>query len=127
MSKDILNIKEGPATDAWGRDIAKLQSEKEQNEKQVMNAVEAMKEPPAELQPKEVKKTSPKPATTIFNVKGISGHFKSGFSLYIQSATKEKAIEKSKSIRFVPGSSVTVTSITPVSTDAAKGKKIIKA
>lgn len=110
-NKDIFNISEGPATDAWGRKTETLQHQKEENEKEVMNQVEAMMNPP----------------TTIYNVKGIYGHFKSGFNLYIQSATKDKAVEYAKKIRFVPGSSVKITSATTVTAASAKGKKIFKA
>lgn len=133
MNKNIFNISESPATDAWGRDVAKMQQQKEQEKKHVMNQVAAMIDPPAELQQKEVKKTLTKPAAkvepaaTIFNVKGYFGHFKTKFNMHIQAATYEKAIAKAKSFHGLTGRVVTVTSTTTVTAASIKGQKIHKA
>lgn len=133
MNKNIFNISESPATDAWGRDVAKMQQQKEKEKKQVMNQVAAMMDPPAEPQPKEVKKTLPKPvvkaepAATIFNVKGYFGHFNTKFNMFIQAATKEKAADKAKSFHGLPGRVVTVTSTTLVTAASVNGKHIHKA
>ena len=133
MKKDIFNITEGPATDAWGRDVAKLQQVKESNAKQVKNQVDALINPPAEPQSQAVKKPQAKPvikakpATSYFAVNGFFGDLKIKFHNTVEAATTQQAGEAAKRFHKLPGRVVTVTSIRPVTAASVKGKNIIKA